>query len=108
MIRINITLTVSNTGTHITASVNGTSPIPHSTHFSHASPEEIVATTQVDITIPIINEPPSPINILEVFPKTLWKKNGNNAPTDIAQMSSIVALPAWKNIIPKAIQAIMQ
>ena len=47
MIRINITLTVSNTGTHITASVKGTSPIPHSTHFSHASPEDNIIRIKI-------------------------------------------------------------
>ena len=74
--RANNTRSVSNTGIDNTASVNGISPKLLSANFPTIDPSARVLITNDENTIPRTKVPPSPINIFEVLPKTLWKKNG--------------------------------
>ena len=43
--------------------------------------------------MPITSVPPSPMNIFDVLPKTLWKKKGISAPTDTTARSVIFISP---------------
>jgi len=107
-IRVDITRSVSNTGTDNTASVNGTSPTLGSTKAATREPDCRMAITKTDMTVPMTNVPPSPMNIFEVLPKTLCRKKGIKAPTETTARIVIASSPArWKSM-PKMVQAMMQ
>ena len=67
-----------------------------------------MAITKTDMTVPMTNVPPSPMNIFEVLPKTLCRKKGIKAPTETTARMVIASSPArWKSM-PKMVQAMMQ
>ena len=73
--RIIITLTVSKTGIHNTANVNGTMPKLGSILVPWGYVERMLMT-KIEKIMPNDSVPASPINIFEFVPNTLWKKNG--------------------------------
>ena len=108
MMRANITRSVSNTGIDNTASVNGISPKLLSVNFPTIEPLASVLITNDENTTPRTRVPPSPINILDVLPNTLWKKNGISEPAVTTANVSIEISPARAKSIAKAMLAITQ
>ena len=101
MILIVITLKVSNTGIHNTASTKAPSPIPSSANRSHCWFELMAKNANTDISMPNISVPPSPINIFDLTPKTLCRKNGSSAAITISVRLVITGLHTVQNAMPK-------
>ena len=106
--RADMTRRVSNTGTDNTASVNGMSPNPLAAKTAPNDRASRVWMTKIDMTNPMTSVPPSPMNIRELLPKTLWKKNGIKAPTQTMASRTMTRSPAKKKKVPKIRHAIMQ
>ena len=106
--RVDITRSVSNTGTDNTASVKGTSPTFGSTYAAARDPFCRISITKTDMTTPMTSVPPSPMNIFDVLPKTLCRKKGIRAPTETTAKMVIDSSPERKKSVPKIRQAIMQ
>lgn len=95
-IRTDITRRVSNTGMLNTASVNAMSPKFRASSSLTVLPDERQYATKKAIAVPIISVPPSPMNIFDLPPNTLCRKNGISAPTPISASPARVIIPQWK------------
>ena len=71
IIRADITLSVSKTGTAKTDKVNGTNPTPFAINTVLAGLEVRIDITKIAIMVPISKVPPSPMNIFDLLPNTL-------------------------------------
>lgn len=107
-IRVDITRSVSNTGTDNTASVNGTSPTLGSTKAATREPDCRMAITKTDMTVPMTNVPPSPMNIFEVLPKTIVQEEGNQGPDRNYRQDRHRLVAGEMESAPKMVQAMMQ
>ena len=103
-----ITLKVSNTGIVNTANTNGTKPKLSGKEVEIIEPVFKIFMTKEERIAPIKSVPPSPINILDLLPKTLCKKNGIREPTDIIANDALIISPDKENNMLKMRQAIIQ
>ncbi|MBQ5506495.1 MAG: hypothetical protein IIT85_05045, partial [Prevotella sp.] len=73
---------MSKTGTDNTDTQKATTPILVKLSATIES-LSMMCKQKITISIPIMVEPPSPINILDFFPNTLCTKNGIKAPEKV-------------------------
>ena len=96
---------VSNTGIAKIAKVKGISPNPSSANEEHMESVERIRNIKTENAVPIISEPPSPMNILVFSPNTLCKTNGIKAPTHTRAKDPIAILPALKKMMENKTKA---